>query len=90
MFGPSNMGLIPPHNSSWATWAALRAGRGITPALPHFGVHLESFRAGVKLSRTTSSVEEDITFMHTHNNPHSGSEPMPLQGPITRARALQF
>ena len=25
--------------------------------------------------------------MHTPNNPHGGSEPMPLQGPITRGRA---
>ena len=41
-------------------------------------------------SRTTSSIEEDIIFMHTPNNPHSGSEPMPLHGPITRSRARQF
>ena len=50
----------------------------------------ESFRTGVKLSRTTSSIEEDITSKYTPNIPHSGSEPMPLQGPITRARARQF
>ena len=53
-------------------------------------MHLESFRAGVKLSRTTSSIEADITFMHTPNTPHSGSEPMLLQGPISRAHARQF
>ena len=28
--------------------------------------------------------------MHTPNKPHSGSEPMPLQGPITGASARQF
>ena len=28
--------------------------------------------------------------MHTPNTPHNGSETMPLQGPITRARARQF
>ena len=28
--------------------------------------------------------------MHTPNTRHSGSEPMPLQGPITRASARQF
>ena len=55
-----------------------------------FGVRLESFCAGVTLSRTTSTIEGDITFMHTRNNPHSGCEPMPLQGPITRAHARQL
>ena len=28
--------------------------------------------------------------MHTPNTPHSGSEPMPLQRPITRASSRQF
>ena len=60
------------------------------PALPHFGVHLESFRAGVKVSRTTSTIDEDITSMSTTNAPHDASEPVPLQGAITRARARQF
>ena len=30
-----------------------------------------------------------VLHMHTPNTPHNGSEPMPLQGPITRARARQ-
>ena len=56
----------------------------------HFDVHLESFRAGVKLSRTTSSIEENITSTRTTNAPHNGSEPVPMHGEITRARARQF
>ena len=60
------------------------------PALRHFGVRLESFRAGVTLSRTTSTIDEDITSMRTTNAPHNGSEPVRLHGEITRARARQF
>ena len=60
------------------------------PALRHFGVRLESFRAGVTLSRTTSAIDEDITSMRTTNAPHNGSEPVPLQGATTRDRARQF
>ena len=30
------------------------------------------------LSRTTSTIDEDITFMRTSNAPHNGSEPVPL------------
>ena len=41
-------------------------------------------------SRTTSTIDEDITSMRTTNAPHNGSDPVPLQGAITRARAHQF
>ena len=42
-------------------------------------------------SRTTSTIDEDITSMRTTNAPHNGSEPMPLQGAnLSRARARQF
>ena len=57
---------------------------------PYFGVRLESFRAGVTLFKTTSTIDEDITSMRTTNARHNGSEPVPLQGAITRARARQF
>ena len=54
-------------------------------------VFLESFRTGVRktLCRTTSAIDEDITSMRTTNATHNGSQPVPLQGPITRARARQ-
>ena len=45
--------------------------------LRYFGMRLESFRAGVTLSRTTSTIDEDITSMRTTIAPHNGSEPVP-------------
>ena len=43
-----------------------------------------------QLSRTTSTIDDDITSMRTTIAPHDGSEPLPLQGAITRARERLF
>lgn len=43
----SNIGLIPPHESSWATWATLRVNRSIT--VVEFGEKVEAVESGEKV-----------------------------------------